>query len=76
MSTEQMILDLLHAREPCTLDQIVDEVLLQSSIPKRCVLGAVIAAIAKLRSDDLICGYDQEIDDPIRDYAWIAAQES
>jgi hypothetical protein len=74
MSTEQIILDLLHAQEPCTLAEIVDEVLLQSTIPRRCVLAAVMAAIVNLRSDNRICAYDQEIDDPISDYAWVASQ--
>lgn len=70
LAVEQVILDLLHSHGPCTLGQIVAEVLRQSSTPRRTVLTAVMTAIVNLQEVFLICDYDQDIDDPISDHAW------
>lgn len=71
----QAIKDLLAASEPCTLQEICEEIRAQCSVSPQNLLPQVIAAIAYLQDKGEICEYLQlPIDDPL-EYAWLLSEE-
>lgn len=75
MNITQAIKDLLAASEPCTLEQICEEIRVQYSVSQQNLLPQVIAAISNLQDKGEICEYLQPpIDDPM-EYAWLLSEE-
>lgn len=67
---------LLAAQEPCTLEEILEEVRIQCGINRNRALPETITAIAALQSTGAICEYEQTpLDDPL-EYAWLLSEDS
>jgi hypothetical protein len=72
MNVQEIIIDLLAAMGPCTLADMVAEVLEQGDVSRATVLPYVIDAIASLQSDGYIAPVETEIRHVINDCAWDA----
>ncbi len=72
---EGAIVNCLAASEPCTLEELLEEVRVQCEVRQQILLPTVITAIASLMEAGTICEYDQPpLDDPL-EYAWLLSEE-
>jgi hypothetical protein len=61
--------------EPCTLEEILEEVRIQCEVRRQILLPTVITAIAALQDAGKICEYIQSpLDDPL-EYAWLLSEQ-
>lgn len=64
----------LAACEPCTLEEILEEVRVTCEIRRQILLPSVIPVLAEMMEEGIICDYDQmPIEDPL-EYAWVLSE--
>jgi hypothetical protein len=72
---QDAIVSHLAACEPCTLEEILEEVRVVCEVRRQILLPTTITAIAALQDTGKICEYDQmPLDDPL-EYAWVLSEE-
>jgi hypothetical protein len=72
---QDAIVNHLAACEPCTLEELLEEVRIQCEVRRQSLLPTVITALHCLMEAGKICEYDQMPLEDALEYAWVLSEE-